>query len=102
MRLTGKTIIGLPPQRTGMRFSPKLIGAFLAIAGGLALLGYFLHFRTKAAPDAGSPGGPKVLWHAAVAPKSLTVPALGQDGTIYAGSEDGLYAVSAGGKLLWK
>jgi outer membrane protein assembly factor BamB len=85
-----------------MRLSSKLLVTLLAIASGLALVIYFLHSRSKAGPDSATQVGPNVLWRAAVGSQRLTAPALGLDGTIYAGSEDGLYAVSAAGKILWK
>jgi outer membrane protein assembly factor BamB len=84
-----------------MRSSLEWLAAVLAVAGIAALLVHF-HSGSDLQSSRAVPPGPRIQWQVSTGSKRLTGAALGGDGTIYVGSSDGLCAISATGKLLWK
>jgi hypothetical protein len=91
-----------------MQLSPKALGAILLVllVAGVAYL-FFLSrrsVRTATTAESNEPTakGPAQKWIFTVGVRNPTGAAVGSDGNIYVGSNEGLFAVSPEGKLAWQ
>lgn len=81
------------------------IYTFLGIGLALLLVGLILLGRSgkrTPAPSTVEDTSPTTKWSLQVSNGPLSEPALGEDGTVYVGGRDGLYAIAPGGTLSWR
>ncbi len=92
-----------------MQLSPKALGGILLALLVVSVAYLFALSRRNVKAPAGTTEssestqkGPSLKWDFALGVRYVTGAALGSDGNIYIGSNEGLYAVSPDGKLAWQ